>query len=73
MTLRNKVKLDDNYRKLLNDSLLDIEERINEEYPEEKYTIQTRKWLKGDFNKDYSIIYYSSLHFHLLVGFGKYF
>ena len=30
MTLRNKVKLDDNYRKLLNDSLLDIEERIND-------------------------------------------
>ena len=37
MTLRNKVKLDDNYRKLLNDSLLDIEERINEEYPEAEF------------------------------------
>ena len=55
MTLRNKVNLDNNDRELLNDSLLDIEKSVNEEYPEERYKVKTRKWLKVDFNKDYSI------------------
>lgn len=54
MLLREKVNLSDEQRNLLNDSLLDIKDRVYEEYPEDRYKIQTRKWLKVDFYKEYS-------------------
>lgn len=40
---------------LLNDYLLDIDERVNKEYPLEKVKMPVRKWLKVDYNKNYSI------------------
>ena len=43
---------------LLNDELLEIENPINEEYPEEKYLKKLdkrKKWLKADYNQNYTV------------------
>ena len=52
-------KLEKGY--LLNDHLLDIKEKVNFSYPEEKFSIpisKRRKWLNIDYAKSYSLTTY---------------
>lgn len=53
MKLRNKIDME-------KDIYLDIPEYKNEEYPEKNYLIKinTRKWLKADYNQNYSLTTY---------------
>lgn len=57
MDLRNKKKDLLTHKELLNDKLLEINEPIDESYPEDKFTIipdKNHKWYKLDYNKSYS-------------------
>lgn len=58
MNIRNKRKRDLTKKELLNDELLNITERKEEPYPDEKFSIQpnkNKKWYKLDYNKNYSL------------------
>lgn len=53
MCLRNSL----NNKELLNDELLNIKEKLETSYPEDKYNIKDSKikrWVKLDYNKSYS-------------------
>lgn len=48
-------------KELLNDKYLNIDDVVDESYPDSKFSIplkKHRKWLKIDYNKDYSLITY---------------
>ncbi|MBR3898626.1 MAG: DUF975 family protein [Bacilli bacterium] len=55
MKLRNRID-----GEMEKDTYLDIKEYKDEEYPEEKYLIKinTRKWLKVDYDKNYTLTTY---------------
>lgn len=58
MTIRNKKKNKLSLKELLNDELLNIKERKEELYPDEKFSIlpnKNKKWYKLDYNKNYNV------------------
>lgn len=67
MHLRNKEN-----NPLLNDELLNIPNKINDIYPEDKFSIKidkTKKWFKIDYNRNYTIENYIMFYFTFsLIG-----
>lgn len=56
--LRNNKKQSIDKDNLLNDELLNVDEVINDTYPDYKYQSKSRKWLNINYNKNYDIISY---------------
>ena len=70
MYLRNNKKEYTNIKELLNDKFLDIITPIEEEYPEDKFSIQidkAKKWYKLDYNKKYSLETFILLFFTFAI------